>query len=77
MISPLQFPDPMEESRRRADEFQRLPPDERWHEIAALMEFGWDMVRSSPNRDATEHRMMEQEMRWREIQQDLFARHAE
>jgi hypothetical protein len=72
---PLEFPDPMEEAARRAREFQRLSPEERWREMAALMAFGWAMVRSSPQRDVIEKRMQEQELQWRKIQKELFARH--
>lgn len=76
MTSPLQFPDAQEEARRRAAEFQRLSPEERWREMAALMAFGWAMVRSSPRREAIEQRMQDQETEWRRIQQELFARYA-
>jgi hypothetical protein len=73
----FQFPDSSDEARRRAAEFQRLDPGERWREIAALMGFGWAMVRSSPERAAIEKRMEEQETRWRQIQQELFASHGQ
>jgi hypothetical protein len=76
-VGPVQFPDPRVEAARRAAEFQRLSPDERWRELAALMAFGWSMVRSSPRREAIEKRMQEQEEEWRKIQRELFARHGE
>jgi hypothetical protein len=72
---PFQFPDPSEEAHRRAAEFQSLNPDQRWREMAALMAFGWAMVRSSPRRADIENRMNEQEVRWQKLQQELFARH--
>jgi hypothetical protein len=72
---PWKFPDPQEEARLRAAEFQRLSPEDRWREIAALMAFGWRMVRSSPRRAAIEQRMDEQEREWQRIQKELFARH--
>jgi hypothetical protein len=75
MDLPLKFPDRMEEARKRAEEFQRLSPDDRWREIAALMAFGLAMVRSSPQREAIERRMDEQEQEWRRVQKELFARH--
>jgi hypothetical protein len=40
-----------------------------------LMAFGLAMVKSSPHREAIERRMQEQEAQWRQIQQELFARH--
>jgi hypothetical protein len=73
MSVPLQFPDPREEVRRRSLEFQRLTPEDRWHEIVGLMAFGWAMIRSSPEREAIEKRMDEQEREWQRIQQRLFA----
>ena len=75
MDIPLKFPDPMEEARKRAAEFQRLSPDERWREIAALMAFGLAMDRSSPQREAIERRVDEQEQEWRRVQKELFARY--
>jgi hypothetical protein len=75
MDLPLKFPDRHEEARKRAAEFQRLSPDERWREIAALMAFGLAMVRSSPQREAIERQMDEQEQEWRRVQKELFARY--
>jgi hypothetical protein len=75
MPLPYHFPDPLEEARRRAVEFQRLPVDERWREIAALSALGLKMVRLSTEREAIEQRMLESERRWQEIQLELFTRH--
>jgi hypothetical protein len=75
MDLPWRFPDPQEEARERAAEFQRLSPEERWREIAALMAFGWRMVRSSPRRAAIEEQMADQEREWQRIQKELFACH--
>jgi hypothetical protein len=77
MELPLKFPDPMEEARKRGEEFQRLSPDDRWREIAALMAFGLAMARSSPHREAIERRMDEQEREWQRVQKELFARHGD
>jgi hypothetical protein len=75
MDTVLRFPDPAEEARMRSEEFQCLPTDERFRQLAALMAFGWRMVRSCPNPQAAEQRLDEQEERWRQIQRELFARH--
>ncbi|HJZ91310.1 MAG TPA: hypothetical protein VKE40_10595 [Gemmataceae bacterium] len=75
MSLPLRFPDPLEEARRRAEEFQRLSSTDRWREMAAMMAFGLAMVRESPRRAEIERRMEEQEQEWRQIQERLFARH--
>jgi len=75
MDLPWKFPDPMEEARKRAAEFQRLSPDDRWREIAALFAFGWATVKASPRRAAIEARMEEQEREWQRIQKELFAKH--
>jgi hypothetical protein len=77
MELPLKFPDPMEEARKRAKEFQRLSPDDRWREIAALMAFGLSMARSSPQREAIERRMDEQEREWQRVQKELFAQYGD
>jgi hypothetical protein len=71
----LRFPDPAEVARQRAAEFQRLDAEARWREIAALMAFGWATVRSSPDREAIEKRMEEQEKQWQQFQRELFASH--
>jgi hypothetical protein len=76
MELPLKFPDPMEEARKRAEEFQRLSPDDRWREIAAMFAFGWATVQASPRRAAIEARMEEREREWQRIQKELFARRA-
>ena len=75
MELPWKFPDPHEEARKRAAEFQRLSPDDRWREIAALFAFGWATVKASPRRAEIEARMEEQEREWQRIQKELFARH--
>lgn len=75
MDLPWRFPDPQEEARKRAAEFQRLTPDERLRAIAAAVDFGWAMIKASPQREAIERRMEEEELEWRRIQRELFARH--
>lgn len=75
MLSSLKFPDPRATARKQAEEFQRLSPDARWRELAALAAFGWAMVRSSPDPAAVEKRLEEQEAHWQQIQRDLFARY--
>ena len=75
MELPYHFPDPMDKAARRAEEFQRLPPETRWREIAALMEFGFAMVQTSPQRDWIKQRFADQESEWQQIQRELFARH--
>jgi hypothetical protein len=76
MQIPIVFPDPLEEAYRRAQEFQRLSPDERWRQIIGMMALGWEMVRSSPRRKQIEERFAEHEAEWRRIQQELFARYS-
>ena len=72
---PLRFPDPRVEARARAEEFQRLSPEGRWQEIAALMELGLKMARSSPRRAAIEQRWEAQEKEWQAVQQELLVQH--
>jgi hypothetical protein len=75
MNLPYRFPDPREEARRRAREFQQLSPTERWTELAAMMAFGLQMVASSPKRQMIEQRMAEEEAEAQQIQRELFRRH--
>ncbi len=74
---PLRFPDPRAEAYARAEEFRRLSPAGRWQTIAAMMEWGLNMVRSSPRRAAIEQRWNAQEREWQRLQQDLFVQHGE
>src|SRR5262249_35095181 len=48
----LNFPDRLEEARRRGREFQTLPPDERVRQLFDTIETGLILVRESPNREA-------------------------
>ncbi|MEX0866348.1 MAG: hypothetical protein WD030_03250 [Pirellulales bacterium] len=75
MQSPIQFPDPQQERVRRCAEFQRLSPDERWREIVGLMALGLTMTRTSERREWIEQRQADEQAHWRQIQQELFARH--
>jgi hypothetical protein len=69
---PLTFPDPREEARARADEFQRLSPDARFREIFAMMAFGINMVRSSPRRAEIEKRWQDEEKALSRFYQEAF-----
>ena len=71
--SPLEFPNPAREAHRRAQEFQRLSPEDRWNQIAELMEIGMKMVHSSPRRQEIERRMEAQELEWQRLQQKVFS----
>ena len=46
---PLRYPSSAEEVYARAQEFRRLSPQERFKQIAELMEIGMNMVRTSPS----------------------------
>lgn len=72
MNFPYRFPDPLQEAARRAEEFRRLSPDERWREIASLMELGFAMIHESPRREWIQKRMAEQESQWQRSQRELF-----
>ena len=75
MDLPYRFPDPREEAASRGREFQQLTSTQRWTELAALMALGFKMVASSPNRDAIEKRMEEQEAEAQRIQRELLRRY--
>jgi hypothetical protein len=75
MELPLKFPDHHEEARKRAAEFQRLSPSERWRAIGDVIESGLELIRSSPHREAIERVTAEREREWQNIQKELFRRH--
>ena len=75
MDLPLKFPDPMEEARKRAAEFQRLSPDERVRLMLDTIESGLALLQSSPNRAAIDRVTLEREREWQAIQRGLFQRH--
>ncbi len=71
----LKFPDPMEEARKRGQEFQRLPPDERVRQLFDTIETGLVLVRESPNREAIDRLFLKRELEWQNIQKELFRKH--
>jgi hypothetical protein len=73
----VKFPNPAREAYLRAQEFHRLSPDDRWKQIAELMEFGMSMVQSSPRREEIERRMEAQEAEWRRLQQKVFSHYGD
>lgn len=74
---PVRFPDARAEASARAQEFRRLPPEGRWQEIAALMEWGLNLARSSPRRAAIEQRWEAEEAEWQRLQRRLFVQYGE
>jgi len=73
--SPLKFPNSAAEVYARAQEFRRLSPEERWKQIAELMEIGMNMVRTSPRRAEIERRMEAQEAEWQRLQRKVFSQY--
>ena len=74
---PLKFPNSAAEVYARAREFRRLSPEDRWKQIAELMEIGMNMVHTSPRRAEIERRMEAQEAEWQRLQRKLFSQHGE
>jgi hypothetical protein len=74
---PLKFPDSTAEAYARAQEFRRLSPEERWKQIAELMEIGMNMVHRSPRRAEIERRMEAQELEWQRLQRKVFSQYGE
>jgi hypothetical protein len=72
---PLRYPSSAEEVYARAQEFRRLSPQERFKQIAELMEIGMNMVRVSPRRAEIELRMEAEEAEWKRIQGELFKKY--
>jgi hypothetical protein len=63
----------LEEYRREAEAYLRLPSDERLRVMARIFAEGWAKINASPDREAILRRMDEEEEEWRRIQQRLFA----
>jgi len=76
MNLPFRFPDPQDEARKRAEEFQRLPPDERLRELMDTIDTGLVLIRMSPNREVIDRLTEQREQEWQNIQQELFRRYA-
>jgi hypothetical protein len=76
MNLPFRFPDPQDEARKRAEEFQRLPPDERLRELMDTIDTGLVLIRMSPNREVIDRLTKQREQEWQNIQQELFRRYA-
>jgi len=72
---PLRFPNSAAEVYARAQEFRRLSPEERWKQIAELMEIGMNMVQASPRRAEIERRMEAQEAEWKRLQRKVFSQY--
>ena len=75
MELPYRFPDSLEEAARRAEEFQRLPRDERLRQLMDVVETGLALLRYSTHRNTSDRLFQEREAQWQRIQQELFARH--
>jgi predicted transposase YdaD len=76
MSIPLQFPDPLEEARQRAEEFQRLAPDTRLRQLLDTIETGMVLLRESKNRQTIDRLYLDRELQWQSVQRELFRRHA-
>lgn len=72
--SPLTIPFPDSAAVVAADaaRFRALPPIERWRRLFALRRWGTRQTMAHP----VGEREPATEIRWREIQKELFARHA-
>jgi hypothetical protein len=75
MTLPLQFPDPLVEARRRAEEFQHLTNEERIRLMLDTIETGFFLIRESPNRQATQKLSQDREADWQRVQTELFRKH--
>lgn len=72
----IPFPDPRAVIADDARRFRRLPDSERWQELFALHAWGNKQVVASGRRNETDRLWEEEENRWRQIQAELFSRHA-
>lgn len=72
---PYHFPDPQEEARRRAREFQQLPAAERLAAILDTIQTGMLLLSVSPQREAIDRLFLEREAAAQRIQRELIQRH--
>ena len=70
---PLKFPDPREEARARAQEFQQLSPDGKMQWMLDVLGAGIFLLNHSPNRAQADRVFQAREEEWQRIQRDLFA----
>ena len=75
MTLPWQFPDPLDQARRRADEFQRLSANDRVRQLLDTIETGMVLIHESPNRRAVHQMFLDRESEWQRIQAELFQKH--
>jgi len=71
-LAEIPFPDARAVVASDARRYQALPPRERWQQIFALRTWG---MRQSVSRPVAT-RESAAEVRWQEIQRELFTRHA-
>jgi hypothetical protein len=71
-LAEIPFPDARAVVAADANRFQALPPHERWQRLFALRAWGRRQSASRP----VAPRESAAEIRWQEIQRELFARHA-
>lgn len=71
---PLRFPDPREEAAARAQEFNRLSPDQRLEYLFDVIRTGMVLLLESPKRNVMDQLFLKREAEWQRIQQELFAR---
>lgn len=72
MKLPYRFPDPQEESRRRAQEFQQLPVAERLAAMLDTIQTGLFLLSVSPQRAAIDRLFLEREAAAQRIQRELI-----
>jgi hypothetical protein len=75
MTLPYNFPDPLEESRRRSEEFQRLTVPERLAEILDTFLAGMYLRDVSPHKELIDRMFLEKEVIAQDIQRELIRRH--
>ena len=76
MDLPLKFPDPQEEARNRAEEFERLSPDQRLRQLMDTIDSGLVLIGASPHRANIDRLTEQREQEWQDIQRELFRRYA-
>ena len=75
MELPYRFPDPLAKAARRADEFQRLPRDEKLRQLFDVIQTGLVLLQDSAHRKVSDRLFLQRAADWQRIQRELFSRH--
>jgi len=65
---------PIEDVKKRSEEFQQLSDEEKFQQFCRVIADGWRKINESPNREAILRELDEEEEKGHQAYRDLFAR---